>query len=56
VSGRITEKTAVIHLRVVWGTRKVHLAARFGGMAFLGASLLVILATVALCGPRWFAR
>ena len=53
---RITEKTAVIHLRLVWGTRKLHLAARFGGVAFFGISLLVVLATVALWGPRWLAR
>lgn len=54
--GRHVESIAIIHLRVTWGTRKVHLAARFSGAVFLGVALLAVLGTVALDGWRWLGH
>ena len=54
--GRRVESIAIIHLRVTWGTRKVHLAARFTGAVFLGVAFLAVLSTVALDGWRWLGH
>jgi len=56
VPGRHVESIAVIHLRVTWGTRKVHLAARFSGAVFLGVAFLAILSAIALDGWRWLGH
>jgi hypothetical protein len=56
VQGRHTDKAAVIHLRLTWGTRKVHLAARFGGAVFLGAAFLALLGIIVLHGQHWLGR
>ena len=54
--GRRVESIAIIHLRVTWGTRKVHLAARFSGAVFLGVVFLAVLSTVALDGWHWLGH
>lgn len=54
--GRHVESIAIIHLRVTWGTRKVHLAARFSGAVFLGVAFLAALGAVALDGWRWLGH
>ena len=56
MSGRHVESIAIIHLRVTWGTRKVHLAVRFRGAVFLGIAVLAALSTVALNGWRWLGH
>jgi hypothetical protein len=56
VRGRHVESIAVIHLRVTWGTRKVHLAARFSGAVFVGAAFLAVLSIVALRGRHWLGH
>ena len=54
--GRHVESIAIIHLRVTWGTRKVHLAARFSGAVFLGVAVLAVLSIVALDGRHWLGH
>jgi len=41
-------KNAIINVSVVWGTRRLQLDARFGGVVFLGAALLVLVAILFL--------
>jgi hypothetical protein len=56
VPGRHAENIAVIHLRVTWGTRKVHLAARFSGAVFFGVAFLAVLSIIALDGRHWLGH
>ena len=54
--GRHVESIAIIHLRITWGARKVHLSARFSGAVFLGIAVLVVLDIIALDGRRWLGH
>lgn len=43
-------------IALTWGTRKVHLAARFSGAVFLGVAFLAVLSIIALDGRHWLGH
>jgi hypothetical protein len=46
-------KNAIINVSVMWGTRRLQLDARFGGVVFLGVALIVLVAVLVVRGQRW---